>query len=405
MRLQIKHITLIALILLSSFTIVQESEINSDIKLITHKTNFEAGSVIKLEFASSIPVNPMMYCTNSYGSTIIQPVLNQKKLTYFIPKHISNKKGIIAWKLIHDHNSISGQLTITAKIDVTKMETYIGPPSIQSGGTDYTMLIVIPTDNLDNPLPEDTKVNAKYQFLKNEENNTIKTKHLIAYKNIYSKTQSGRILVSSECLNTNSKEFTVNVLPAIPTAFSIYAKQPHHYADGNQITTFETSILIDQNNNVVSDGTFVNFVITNENGNILKTYGTTINGVATAKMIHPDYAAKWKIKAFVTGMAESESILLNFEQAITDFEVSFSEHKRDIEIGPLKSFMGQMIPDGLLVKLQLNKGNDIIYSTNTTSFEGFAHFNLKPDNIKNDDYTILIQAAGIEKIFKNVTLW
>jgi len=267
------------------------------------------------------------------------------------------------------------------------------------------MLVVIPTDDLDNPLPKNTSVNAKYQFLNSEENDTVKTEHLISYKNIFSKKQSGRILVSSECLNTNSKEFTVNVLPAIPESFSITAQRPHDYADGNQITTFETSILKDLENNTVSDGTFVTFMITNEKEDILKTYGTTINGVAKAKMIHPDYGSQWRVKAFVIGMAESNSITLNYKQAITDFEVLFSENNRDITVGPLKSFMGQMIPDGLSLKLQVRKNNTIVKSIKTMSVDGYAQFKLKPDSIENDSYTISIQTAGIDKTFKNITLW
>jgi hypothetical protein len=213
------------------------------------------------------------------------------------------------------------------------------------------------------------------------------------------------MLVSSECLNTNSKEFTVNILPAIPEGFSISAKRPHDYADGNQITTFETSVLKDQEDNIVSDGTFVTFLITNEKGNVLKTYGSTISGVATAKMIHPDYNTQWRIQAYVNGMAESNTITLNYKQAITDFEVQFSENNRAITIGPLKSFMEQMIPDGLSVKLQVYKNNTIIETMKTTSVDGYAQFKLKSDLIENGDYTIAIQTAGLEKTVNNTTLW
>ena len=122
-------------------------------------------------------------------------------------------------------------------------------------------------------------------------------------------------------------------------------------------------------------------------------------------MIHPDYGTQWQIQAYVNGMAESNTISLNYKQAITYFEVLFSENNREITIGPLKSFMEQMIPDGLAVKLQIYKNNTIIESMTTTSIDGYAQFKLKANLIENDDYTIVIQTAGIEKTFKNTTLW
>jgi len=405
MRFKPTYLFVLIMILLSSFSSIQPTEKTSEIEFLTLETEFQAGDEVALRFSTSEAITPLLYCSTSYGSTLIKPVSEGKMLTYKFPKHLINKIGIVSWKLLNESSSFSGQFTIKAKLDVASMETYIGPPSIQAGGNDYTMLVVIPTDDLDNPLPENTTVNAKHQFLNTEVHDTIKTNHLIAYKNIYSPKESGRILVSSECLNTNSKEFTVNVLPAIPTGFTISAQRPHDYADGNQLTTFKTSVLKDQEDNVVSDGTFVTFSITNEKGNILKTYGSTINGIATANMIHPDHVTHWQIQAYVSGMAESNVITLNYKQAITDFEVLFSENNRTITIGPLKSFMEQMIPDGLSVTLQVYKNNTRIDSIKTTSVDGYAQFKLKPVLIENDVYTIVIQTAGLEKTFKNTTLW
>ncbi|OUR98363.1 hypothetical protein A9Q86_15050 [Flavobacteriales bacterium 33_180_T64] len=399
------YISLLSLILLSSFSVVQQNEIAIDIKLLSTQTYFEVGHTISLEFSISEDAKPLLYCTNSYGSTLISPSFENNILNYKIPQNISSKSGTVSWKLQHNDTSISGQLIITPKLEAEIMETYIGPPSIEAGGSDYTMLVVIPTDSLDNPLPENTVVNAKYQFLKTETENVIRTKNLIAYQNIYSHKESGRMLVSSENLHTNSKEFTIIVYPAIPTNFSISAKQPHDYADGNQITIFKTSVIKDKQDNIVVDGTYVDFFITNEKGNVLRTSGTTINGVAISKMIHPDYKTKWSIKAYVNGISESDTITLNYKQVIDDFIVTFSKSNRTITIGPLQSFMKQMIPNGLHVKLLVYKNNIVVDTKVKTTVDGYVHFNLKPDILKNDNYDLSIKTAGLEKTFKSITLW
>ncbi|MBT8393458.1 MAG: hypothetical protein KJN66_01275 [Bacteroidia bacterium] len=399
------YILLLTSVLLSSFTSGQNQNSTSDFELLTTKTQFEAGSHIVLKFTDSDAEKPLLYCSNSFGSTVVVPSMENNKLHYKIPASIASKKGMVNWKLLNNEASISGQLKIVSKQEVATMETYIGPPSIEAGGTDYTMLVVIPTDSLDNPLAENTLVNAKHQFLSNQKNEDIFTKNLIAFKNIYSQLESGRMLVSSESLNTNSKEFTINVTAAIPTDFTISAKRPHDYADGNQITTFTTSIIKDKLENVVSDGTFVNFFITNKKGNILRTSGTTISGVATARMIHPDYEEDWSVKAYVDGMAESNVLSLTYKQVIDDFKVRFSQNNRDVTVGPLQSFMNQMIPDGLQVKLTISKDNLQLETYSKTSYNGYVQFILKSDIFINDSYKISIKTAGLEKTFENTKLW
>ncbi|QCE41535.1 hypothetical protein [Psychroserpens sp. NJDZ02] len=405
--MQLKHtyLALLSLIFLSSFAVVQQSDTVNTIVLITTQTNYQAGNPIVLKFTTSTAKKPLLYCSNSYGSTLVSAILKNNTLHYNIPENITRKRGINTWKLLDKNTRLSGTFTIHPNTEVASMETYIGPPSIEAGGTDYTMLVVIPTDSLDNPLAENTLINAKHQFLASEENDVIFTKYLMSYKNINSKRESGRMLVSSECLGINSKEFTINVTAAIPTDFKISAVRPHDYADGNQVTTFSTSVLKDKQNNVVSDGTFVTFFITNDKGNILKTTGTTIEGVAQAKMIHPDYGDRWNIKAYVDGMSDSNTISLKYKQVIEDFEVAFTNKNRTITVGPLQSFMKQMIPDGLQVSLQIYKDGSLLDTIIKTSFNGYVNFNLKPAIYATGHYNFRIKTAGKSKEFNTIKLW
>ncbi|WP_178987249.1 hypothetical protein [Winogradskyella schleiferi] len=405
--MQLKHtyLFLIGLILFSSFATVQPNEVVNEIELLTTQTDFEVGTSIILKFSISEVKQPLLYCSNSYGSTVISSSLKNNTLEFHIPENMTKKIGVVNWKLLSKTESISGKFNINPKAEVSTLETYIGPPSIEAGGTDYTMLVVIPTDSLDNPVPTHTLVKAKHQFLALEETNAIYTKNLIAHRNLYSNKESGRMLVSSESIGINSNEFTINVMPAIPTDFEISATRPHDYADGNQITTFTTSILKDKQNNVVSDGTFVTFFITNSKGHILKTTGITIDGIATSKMIHPDYADNWNIKAYVDGMAESESISLTYKQVIKEFDVAFTDQNRTITVGPLKSFMQQMIPDGLQVKLNIYHNEKRIETITKTSFNGYVSFKLKPAIYNNGIYNFSIGTAGLLKEFKSKELW
>lgn len=389
---------------ISTVTIGQNSNQDHTIKLLTTQSNFEVGSDIIIQFSSSEEKQPLLYCSNSYSTILIPPSVENEILSYKIPDFITKKSGVAHWKLTDDH-SISGSFMMHSKQEVATMETYIGPPTIEAGGTDYTMLVVIPTDSLDNPLPENTSLTTAYQFLNSQKEEEIVTNNIIAYKNIYSEKKSGRLFISSECLDINSTEYTIDVLPAIPTDFTISVDRSHNYADGNQITSFYTSILKDAHDNIVSDGTFVSFFIRNKDGNILKSSGTTVQGIATSKMIHPDHEDQWSVKAYVQGMAESEPITVDYQQVIKDVEIAFAKANREIKVGPLQSFMGQMIPDGFEVSLEIYKNERLLKSYTKTSKGGFVFFEIKAAIFENDTYTMKIKTAGLEKNYPNIKLW
>ena len=378
---------------------------NEVIRLETSEQAFTAGETIVLKFSGTQDASIQLYCANSYGTTLVSAKVADNQLHYTIPTQLCSKIGVVNWKLLDKKTSLSGTFTINSQATPVSMETYVGPPSIAAGGNDFTMLIVIPTDALDNPVQENTEVNLQRQFLANEQQETILTKNLIAYKNIYSPIESGRMLLATECLELNSKEYTVNVMPAISKDFEIFAKRSHEYADGNQITTFTTSILKDEYDNIVSDGSYVEFFITNTKGNILKTAGMTIDGVATAKMIHPDHQETWNVKAAVTGISESNTISVTYKKVIEDFTITFSENNRNIEVGPLKSFMNQLIPDGLQVKLVVSQNEKMIAAYIKESRDGFVSFELNPNIFSNGNYNLEITTAGITKTIKGKKLW
>jgi hypothetical protein len=385
--------------------IAQKTIIDSTIDLFAGKNEFVAGDKIILETNIKDKRYIQLYCSNSYGSSIVDPIFVNGKLTFEIPSFLAEKRGVLSWKVLTKKETISGTIRILSIKKPVAIESYLGPPSIDAGNVDFTMLVVIPKDSLDNPIRNNSKVIVKHQFLKSEKKETIFTNKLIGYKNIYAPLKSGRIIISSESFGLNSKEFDVNVMPSIATNFKIFMNRNHEYADGNQITTLYTSVIKDQNNNIVTDGSLVEFFITNKYENILKTYGTTINGIAKAKMIHPDYEETWKIKGFLIGIAESNVLEVSYKKALEDYEVTFSKDNRTIKVGLLKSFMNQLMPDGLSVKLSIFKNNILVNELYKESIKGYANFYLDPNIFKNNYYKIIIETAKIKKEFKKVILW
>lgn len=396
-------------IFLLSITIVfsafSQAQKTSPFQLLTQQQKYTAGDTIVLQFKTPKQKSLQLYVSNSYGTTVLQPEDNYDTTRFTIPQFLSIKKGICKWTLFDTNTKLSGTLDIQPKATPIDIETYLGPPSIEAGGTDFTMLVAIPTDDLDNPLKDSTSISIQKQFLADNKIDRIQTKNLIGYQRIFSPLQSGRVLLSSTANRLDSKEYDVNVMPAIAEKFTIFYDRIHEYADGNQITTFYTSVLRDKNNNVVSDGTFVDFYIENKEGKILKTSGTTIKGIAYAKILHPEEEDNWTVEAIVTGIAESNSIRLSYKKAVNDFNVTFSPNNRTLKIGPIKSFMNQIIPDGFTVSLKIIANNKVLQVIKKPSRAGFVFYELEKPVYKNGYYTFSIESAGIQKKFESKKIW
>ena len=373
--------------------------------LLTKKESFTVGESISLSFKNTTEKSYKMYCSTSYGTTLLFGSKKKEQLVFDFPQYITAKIGVVNWKIIDFNSSISGQFLIEPVQKPKSLETYIGPPTIEAGGKDFAMVVIIPTDKLDNPVKQKSEVILKNHFQQSLNTETIFTDYLITYKNLFSPLKTGRMTVSSESYGLNSKEYDVDILPAIGTNFKISYTRNHEYADGNQITKFSTSIIKDKNNNIVSDGTFVDFYITNSNGNILKTSGTTINGIAEAFIVHPDCDDSWNVKAFIKGIANSDSITLTYKKVIEEIQITFSKDNRYLKVGPLQSFMKQMIPDGLQVKLTIYKDGKLEDNLVEQSKDGFVTFTLNPNIYKTGSYDLEVTAACKTITQKSITLW
>lgn len=360
-------------------------------KLLHAITQTEAGKPIAIQIKSSKKLE--LYCSNSYGATIIEATKLQDTLTFNVPKPLVNKAGILNWQLVG--TDIHGQIKITPQKQAKQLETYIGPPSILAGSKTHSTIVVLPTDSLDNVLKNGTPLNINNQF----ENNITKSSHKITngivFSNIVATNKTGRILASSSCNNVQSKAYDINILPALPTNFNIQAKRVHNYADANQITTLTTSVIKDKYNNVVANGTLVTFVIIGKNGLITKTFGNTINGVATAKLLHPEHPEHYKIKAHINNMASSQTLSLEYKPAILDFDVKEITN-RTTRVGPILSFMNQKIPDGLPVIMRFYFKDKAVTFKNQTK-DGYTTFIIPKERIPKGVYNIEIEAGGIIK--------
>ncbi len=392
----------IAMLWILSYSSTQDAvNLDKNYTLITQEQEFIAGTTISLKFIGDTASAPDLLIHYSLGNTLVSAQSQGENINYEFPPFISNLAGRVNWKLVN--TEVSGSLNIIPNSQITKMETYVGPPSIIAGDTDYSMAVSIPLDRYDNAQQDGTAVSFNYNKELAIDNNAAIVKDLIAFDYITSTKKTGKILLAANSGEQFSKEFTVEVQAGLPVDFTLSRKRNHEYADGNQLATFSTSILRDVYGNTAGNGTLVTFYITTSSGAVLQTTGTTIKGIATGTMIHPEKEDRWSVNAAVAGMASSDTIQLEFKPVFESYEVALSQENRRIIVGPLKSFMGQIIPDGVTVSLKIeDKNGSTTYLKQT--YQGVVQFELNPDLIVPGTYDYTITAGGITHILKNIKL-
>ena len=393
-----RNILIIAFLVLFSNFSEEGRVVDSTGNQLKFKALYETGEKIRVEFDST-SVKTFMNLQYSYGSTIITPTEDDQKSYFQIPSFISNKAGLVSWQLIRDGKILqNGSFTIQPEEQPILIETYFGPRSIQAGDRDFSMLVAIPTDKFDNPTPDNTTVDIAEFFLGDLQNTTQLTENMFSWKNIFSKHTSAKILVGVESNDIQTKELVSFVYPSTARDFKILAQRQHNFADGNQIASIKTTILKDEFDNIVFDGTMVNFIITNNAGAILESSAGSIDGIATVKVLHPSAEDSWEIQANVTGMAQSDILQLNFKAALEEFPIVLLEHEKILKVGPIKSFMNQIIPDGAEVVLKIeNSKGDVVARMMKTSENGIVEFELNNKDLRSEKYTFKVITLGLSK--------
>ena len=395
----------LCVLLLLAFGTAMISNEKTAFALETKAKTSVAGKPIEFKFYSkSESEKPQLFIVHSYGKTLLESTFEKGNYIFKIPKNYVQKTGVVSWFLINgNEKGTNGTFEIVPNDQTeTIIENYLGPRTILAGGKEFTMMVTVPTDNFDNPKNENTNVILKYQFLQNVTNLNLKTKDFIAWYDIYSPTKSGKLLVSSQCDTIVTKEIETEIYPNIATNFTIYFTRNHEFADGNQITTYTTSIIKDEFENTVSDGTLVSFIIRTKADLVLKTFGTTINGIATAKILHPDHPDIYTVKGFVTGIAESNPIVIDYKPILATFKYIFSDTNRTMTVGPIKSFMNQLVPDGIKVVVKVYHNDKLTATLQEDSSKGLAKFTFPKDFYTEKTYRFEISTLGVTQKTKTL---
>lgn len=334
--------------------------------------------------------------TSVLGSDILESIhADDHATTYLVTPDMTHNSGVLKWTAIDGADIISGIINILPQNQTNDIEVYIGPTTMTAGTPRSAMTTAVLTDTYDNILPDGSTTTITTSQSGNPKLHPLKTEDGIAYLYHDAPTKSGNIFTSVTAGNTSSEEYSYQVNAAHADEIIIKAIQQHPYADGSTPLTISTDKITDIYGNVVDNGTLVSFIARDHRGYHSTAQGYTVDGIATGVLVHPSSETTWTVVGQLSGLS-SNTISLVFATAVESLPLSLSSTGH-FTVGPLISYMGQLIPEGLPIKIQVYQADEKIYDNTIYTQKGKVdlYLNHVITQELNDDITVKVSGAGL----------
>lgn len=336
----------------------------------------------------------------SYGPQILRAEFQNGQAWFQIPSTMTTRSGTV--DLIARSGNAYGEHTLELLPDepVEPLTPLVGSRSIIADGNHWAMTVVIPFDQYGNPVAEGTPVEMRALHPGNYLiQYTPKVKHLLAWQRMYSRTTAGRTIITTKIDQIYGPESILTEIPGWPVPFTITADPPTLPADGFQLITLRTSIIHDQYDNILPDGTQITFIMTGADGRIRTIPAQIVDGVAETFIQTPLVSGDYQIQATILGM-KSEPLTIEFTAGPAigrfplDFELDNSAGAVYITAGPIIGSLEQYVPDGTPVTFEITDENGDTQSATAYTDQGYATAELRRIQFDTGRYEINATAGA-----------
>ncbi len=242
-------------------------------------------------------------------------------------------------------------LLVKASTIVDPIEVFSGPSTVWLDNRQEVMVVGIARDSFGNLARENDSVFFKSKYPSNQTIQSVEyIEDRMVFKVLDSGHQKGPIKTGLGVSGVGSKEQLSDAVALWPSQLEISISEVVPFADGRSFFKVQTQKILDVKGRQVADGTFVEFVLDFANATT-KYQSYTIDGLATCFIRNPSVPGKGLIYATSVGNQSLSKAVL-FESNVK--EVNYKIADNHIEIGPVSSYIGQYLPDGTKVILELN---------------------------------------------------
>ena len=350
-----------------------------------------AGDAIIIE-AHGDDYIPALKLWNSIGSTLIEGTAGVGTTQYAIPSSYCKISGVLRYCL----GKTCGEINILPTEELASLEGYIGPTTAVTGDRGSYMMVGIGTDKYDNTVQEHTAITANNYRDGKVSSRILQSKNGIVHNLYDSGTTVGNASMSLNHQSITTQEYKVAIGPNEAQPYAIRAITEHNKADGNSLISFKTDLIKDAYGNAIADGSLITWFVSGTGSkSVLKSY--TIDGRSTVEITHPAQAEIMEISASI-GQVNSNTIILQFESGLQSYEIA--AENQIIKIGPMRSYLGQYIPDGFPIEIRVLAGEQTIVDwISLQSKDGYAQYDISPHiNLQNgtdQQHKIEVRSGGI----------
>ncbi len=274
----------------------------------------------------------------------------------YIRKREFNSGLLTITASIKGENKAEKKVEIVPLVPAMPLDTYLGSKSIIANGSDWALIVGIPSDKHGNLVKEGTPI--LFKMIRPDfalDNKLDQIKYGLAFQKIFAKTLAGKTFVGVSTMNVHSREKELLEVADYPVDFNLIVQNTGNFADSRQNLRVKTSILKDRFGNVVPDGTSVKFIVKDPRQKLRQLYSFTLMGSADLYLQNPAVEGTVSIQGFVEGGGKSNIASFSFKNAIQDFPVSYNRKLNKIFIGPVISNLNQVMADGTVVDIYVGK--------------------------------------------------
>jgi hypothetical protein len=289
---------------------------------------------------------------------------------FIIPPLQTRHAGVVRLQASVGQVVTSATVTILPGPAVDPVLPLVGERSIVADGAHWTMAITTPRDGLANPVAEGTTVTLRTQHpvapgevpANGLEIVETKTRNLLSWTRIYSRTRAGRLRLTATADNGHSPERIVLVVPGPPAAFALHAEPLIAAADGHQWIRIRSEQITDRFGNVLLDGTNVTVLAAMPPDEMRTVPAITVDGRIYTTLQAPTQPGTMFVRAWIGG-ASSQVVTIDFTPgpAVQTIAVDTTWQADGIALtaGPLVGDRSQFVPDGTTVTFSIMGPNGL----------------------------------------------
>jgi hypothetical protein len=333
----------------------------------------------------------------SYGPRIITGEFQEGLATLPLSSSLTQQAGVVTLVVTTQGYSGSAKIIIEAGPPVEPVTPLVGARSIVADGEHWSMAVVVPFDQYNNPIADGTPVNIQALHPGNKlEQIKSEIAHLVGWGRVYSGTKKGRTIIAVTVDGVPGPEGALLEVPGPPIPFDLTASPPILPADGRLLTSLRTSILVDQFGNELLDGTQVTFLVEDDEGTIRLLPANTINGTAVTSLQAPLEPSIVTVTAHTFGVSSQPEQVV-FGAAARDFPVQVTidseEGSIHMRAGPVLSNLGQYIPDGTPVLFSAISDDGVLHRASGEVERGYATAVLRLVELPSGSYDVRARAG------------